>query len=75
MEEAKDLYWRLQPFLEMWMTSVERLIALDKVILQRRGVIPNTYCRHPGYVLNQEDMRQVDAFMETFSQDLPEYQK
>lgn len=75
MEGAKDLYLQLQPFLEMWMTSVERLIALDKVILQRRGVIPSTYCRHPGYVLDQEDIRQVDAFMETFAQYLPSYQK
>ena len=75
MDGAKDLYLQLQPFLEMWMTSVERLIALDKVILQRRGVIPSTYCRHPGYVLDQEDIRQVDAFMETFAQYLPSYQK
>jgi dihydrodipicolinate synthase/N-acetylneuraminate lyase len=35
------------PWVARWISNVEQLIAVEKSILQRRGIIANAYCRRP----------------------------
>jgi len=42
------------PWIARWITNVEQLIAVEKSILQRRGIISTAYCRHPTTVWDAE---------------------
>lgn len=38
---------RFIPWISLWITNLEQLIAIEKSILQRRGIIATGYCRRP----------------------------
>jgi 2-keto-3-deoxy-L-arabinonate dehydratase len=42
------------PWIARWITNVEQLIAVEKSILQRRGIISTAYCRHPTTLWDAE---------------------
>ena len=64
---AQQLYDRLEPYLKAWMVTPESLLAIEKRILQRRGLAPNAVCRHPSYVVTAENESEIDAFLKEFS--------
>lgn len=70
---ADALYRKLEPYLKSWMSSVEKLIAVDKQILQRRNVLPNSLCRHPAYQLETCDAEQIGCFMAEFQNLCPRF--
>lgn len=70
---ACNLHSRLAPYFTKWNTSIERVISMEKEILRRRGVLETAYCRHPGYTLAQEDMAEIDTFLQEFGAKLPMY--
>jgi 4-hydroxy-tetrahydrodipicolinate synthase len=64
------LHARMLPYLERWMQSVEHLVAVEKAILWRRGLIETPYCRRPAHALVADESRLVDAFLSDFSAEL-----
>lgn len=68
---ARALHSRLAAYFLRWNTGIERVIAMEKEILRRRGVLEMACCRHPGYTLTQNDFAEIDAFLKEFRSDLP----
>ncbi len=62
------LHGRALPWLTYWMQSVELVVAAEKLVLQRRGIVASARCRRPGYALDQREVAQVDAFLAEFDE-------
>jgi len=67
---AMALHTRMLPFLSYWMQSVEFIVAAEKLISMRRGLIENATCRAPGHTLDTLETAQVDAFLLEFGAEL-----
>ncbi|TMR96558.1 dihydrodipicolinate synthase family protein [Nonomuraea basaltis] len=72
-EEAagEALYRRLLPYISYWMLDTELIIATEKLISVRRGLIDSPYCRAPAHVLDTQEIQMVDRFIEEFASLLP----
>lgn len=65
------MYDRLLPYLAYWMTSVELIVAVEKEISYRRGIIGSAHCRRPRRSLDAEERRMIGRFMAEFERELP----
>lgn len=66
--EAGDrLHSRLLPYISYWMLHTELIIAVEKLISVRRGLIKSDYCREPRRLLDQQEIASVDRFLDEFS--------
>jgi dihydrodipicolinate synthase/N-acetylneuraminate lyase len=63
-----DLHSRLVPYLSSWMADVELIIAAEKLISVRRGLITNARCRAPRRELDALEVSTVDRFVSEFAQ-------
>lgn len=61
-----SLFHRLLPYISYWMQGVELIIKAEKIILYRRGLIASDYCRTPAYGMDQQELEQIDNFMNEF---------
>jgi len=68
--QARALHQRLLPYLTYWMTSVDLIVAAEKAISQRRGLISSDHCRRPSRVLDEHESSGVDAFLVDFAAEL-----
>lgn len=66
--EARDIYLRLLHYLVGWANEQERMVAIEKTIAQRRGLIANSLCRTPHRELTAVEFDSVDRFMQEFSE-------
>jgi dihydrodipicolinate synthase/N-acetylneuraminate lyase len=66
--EFNILHDKLLPYINYWMQGVELIIKAEKVILKRRGIIANDYCRSPAYVLDDAEQKQIDYFLNDFAE-------
>jgi 4-hydroxy-tetrahydrodipicolinate synthase len=66
-DAAVALHTRMLPYLSYWMQGVELIIAAEKLITQRRGIIASAHCRAPAHALDAEEVRMVDQFLGEFS--------
>ena len=66
IEEARALYDALHPYISGWMNTPETLLAIEKEILRRRGIIRSSYCRKPTYSLTEENSKEIDRFLAEF---------
>ncbi len=66
VEQARQLHSKLFQYISNWMTHCEYIIEVEKVILQKRGLIKSSYCRHPNYGLSNRDYHDIDTFMSEF---------
>ncbi len=64
---AIALHSRMVPYLSYWMQSVELIIAAEKRISARRGLIATDVCRAPAYTLDDEELAMIDRFLEEFA--------
>jgi len=62
------LHNKLLPYISYWMQGVELIIKVEKVILQRRGIIACDYCRSPSYTLDEHELEQIEQFMAEFTE-------
>jgi len=65
-EEAEALYRQLLPYIALWMQDPETLVAVEKWILQRRGLVASAYCRGDRYRLDDQDIATGEHFLRTF---------
>ena len=66
-DTAVRLHTRMLPYLSYWMQTVELIIAAEKLISQRRGVIASAHCRAPAHTLDAGEMRMIDRFLADFA--------
>lgn len=66
--EADTLHARLRPYLVEWMSGVERVVAVEKHLSRRRGLIATNVVRAPSAVLDAAELRRIDAFWDEFSE-------
>lgn len=62
-----DLHRRLLPYISYWMLDTELIVAAEKLISARRGLIASAYCRAPAHRLDAEEVRTIDRFLDDFS--------
>ncbi|MGJ8720367.1 MAG: dihydrodipicolinate synthase family protein [Salinibacterium amurskyense] len=66
--EAEGIYLRLLRYLVGWANEQERMVAIEKMIAQRRGLIAHALCRTPHRELTAVEHDSVDSFMHEFSE-------
>lgn len=66
-----ELHRQLLPYISYWMLDTELIIAAEKEISHRRGLIASGYCRAPGHRLDAEEMWMIDRFLAEFASFLP----
>jgi dihydrodipicolinate synthase/N-acetylneuraminate lyase len=69
---GEDLHRRVLPYIAYWMLDTELIIAAEKRISYRRGLFESDYCREPSHRLDAEELRRIEAFLEEFSELLPD---
>ncbi|QKW17821.1 dihydrodipicolinate synthase family protein [Kitasatospora sp. NA04385] len=67
-DDALRLHARLVPYLAYWMQEVELIIAVEKLISFRRGLIGSPYCRRPARALDAQETAGVDRFLAEFGE-------
>jgi Dihydrodipicolinate synthase/N-acetylneuraminate lyase len=67
VEEAVRLHRRLLPYLAYWMQNVELIIAAEKQICFRRGLIESPHCRAPAWTLDALELAMIDEFLDEFA--------
>lgn len=63
---AEQLHRRLLPYIAYWMQSIELIIAAEKLVSQRRGLIASAHCRAPAHLLDEHELAMIDRFLEEF---------
>jgi len=71
---ADHLHRRMLPYLSYWMQGVEIIIAAEKLISARRGLVDDPYCRSPRHILDTTEVAMVDRFLDEFADLLPDVQ-
>jgi len=52
------------PWISSWISNLELLIAAEKHILARRGIIASDYCRHPTVALSDQVKGEIDECLD-----------
>jgi 4-hydroxy-tetrahydrodipicolinate synthase len=68
---ARALHVRMVPYLSYWMQSSELIVAVEKEISYRRGIIGSAFCRRPSYQLDHGEQAMIDRFLDEFGDHLP----
>lgn len=61
---------RMRPYLQRWMDGVEHIVAVEKEVSMRRGLIATNVVREPGRRLAPGDLADIDDFLADFSAEL-----
>ncbi len=67
-DKATELHSALLKYIQLWMSSCEYIIQIEKSILFRRKIIHSPCCRAPGFPLTDLDEETIDTFLERFKQ-------
>lgn len=67
---AIELHRQLLPYISYWMQGVELLVAAEKSISFKRGLIAADRCRTPMRVLDAEENAMIDRFLVEFGSEL-----
>jgi len=62
-DRAYDLHADLLPLVNLLMQGIEPLNRLEKIILQRRGIIASDYCRATSYEPDEHVLAELDRFV------------
>jgi dihydrodipicolinate synthase/N-acetylneuraminate lyase len=63
LDEAYALHADLLPLVNLLMQGIEPLNKLEKIILQKRGLIATDYCRAASYEPDEHTLAELDRFM------------
>lgn len=63
---AEELHARLLPYISYWMQSLELGVAAEKRIGFLRGWYETDRCRRPARLLDEDELRLIDRFVEDF---------
>lgn len=63
LDDAYALHADLLPLVNLLMQAIEPLNRLEKIILQRRGIIASDYCRAVSYEPDPQMLAELDRFV------------
>jgi 4-hydroxy-tetrahydrodipicolinate synthase len=66
-EKMHRLHERILPLLNFMMQSVEMLVAVEKILLHRRGLLMSTYCRGPRCTLDSFQIAELEHLCSSMS--------
>lgn len=69
-DTAVALHRRLLPYVSYWMQEVELILAAEKRISYRRGLIATDVCREPARMLDAEEKTMIERFLQEFDAEL-----
>lgn len=75
VDAAERLHRQMVPYLSYWMQGVEIIVAAEKLISTRRGLVDDPYCRGPRHSLDSGEVEMVHRFVDEFSELLPEVRR
>ena len=64
---ARDLHTRMLPYLSYWMQDVGLIVAAEKLIARRRGLIGGDLCRGPARPLDRMERDMIERFCIEFA--------
>lgn len=67
-QKAMDIHKDLVYFLNHIRQNVEMIIAFEKQVLKKRGIIKSDYCRKPGFVIDKTFQKMFDELYEKISE-------
>jgi dihydrodipicolinate synthase/N-acetylneuraminate lyase len=70
-KEGHQLHNKVLPLLNFMMQSIEMLIAVEKELLVRRGILRNAMCRHPKWNMDQYHRAELELYATELSEWLP----
>jgi dihydrodipicolinate synthase/N-acetylneuraminate lyase len=70
-EGGRRLHERLLPLLVFMMQSVEVLVVVEKLLLERQGLLASSYCRSPTLTLDAIQIAEIDRFCLGLKEFLP----
>lgn len=70
-DAAWSFHQKLLPILNFLMQSVEMLIACEKLLLVRRGIIASAYCREPAFHPDRFQLAELDRHAGDLAEWLP----
>lgn len=71
IDRMRQLHRRLLPYISYWMQDVELMIAAEKYISWRRGLIGSPVCRRPNRALDQTELSMIENFLSEFAELCP----
>jgi dihydrodipicolinate synthase/N-acetylneuraminate lyase len=72
-DEGRRLHEKLLPLLNFMMQSVEMLIAVEKQLLVRRGIIKSERCRAPAWAIDSFQMAELEQYATGLAEWLPAF--
>lgn len=70
-DSAMDLHRRMLPYLSYWMQDVALIVAAEKLIATRRGLVATEVCRAPARSLDDHERDMVARFCTEFADLIP----
>jgi 4-hydroxy-tetrahydrodipicolinate synthase len=67
-EEARLLHLRLLDYLSEWTGGAEHIVAVEKLVSHRRGLIDTPECRAPAHALTDRDRDSVERCLAEFAE-------
>jgi 2-keto-3-deoxy-L-arabinonate dehydratase len=64
-DEAKALFYRLIPYLTFALQHIEIAVGIEKIVLQKRGILPNARMRKPTLTVDSAYKAQMEDLAET----------
>jgi 4-hydroxy-tetrahydrodipicolinate synthase len=63
-KEFESRLGRFIPHIARWISNLDLLIAAEKDVLRRRGIIETNYCRNPTVSLDSATLRDIEEMLE-----------
>ena len=63
-KEAFELFNRYLPHIHLMQRDIESFVAMEKLILKKRGIMTNSVCRKPANYPDKETMALLDKHLD-----------
>lgn len=70
-EKAFELFNKYLPHIHFMQRDIESFVALEKIILKRRGIMKNAVCRQPGNYPDKQTLSLLEQHLEYVYREFP----
>ena len=70
-EKAFELFNKYLPHIHFMQRDIESFVALEKIILKRRGIMKNAVCRQPGNYPDKQTLSLLEQLLEYVYREFP----
>lgn len=62
--EAFELFNRFLPYIHLMQRDIESFVAMEKLVLKRRGILKNAVCRKPNHYPDSQTLKLLELHLE-----------